>query len=123
MILSIDRGMFAKEQPMSKPNNRAADFLALAFILPFAAGAVHAADPAKTGNETVKVPMAEKQVPPPTIDTDKDGKADAWDRDNNGIPDAWDLNGDGKPDALDNNGDGKPDESKAPPPPSEPERQ
>ena len=110
---------------MSKPKPKAAQFLAFAFILPFASGAVHAADPAKTGTgtDTVNVPMAEKQIPPPTIDTNKDGKADAWDRDANGIPDAWDVNGDGKPDLLDNNGDGKPDESKAPPPPAEPEGQ
>lgn len=104
---------------MSKPKKPVAQFAAFAFILPFAAGAVHAADPAK---DSVKVPMAEKQVPPPTIDTDKDGKADAWDRDANGIPDAWDVNGDGKPDLLDNDGDGKPDENKAPPP-VEPEGQ
>lgn len=112
---------------MSKPKYSAANIMAFALILPFASGMVHAADPAKTSTETVKVPMADKQVPPPTIDTDKDGKADAWDRDANGIPDAWDTNGDGKPDLLDNNGDGKPDDSpdenRAPPPPADPEGQ
>jgi hypothetical protein len=107
---------------MSKPNNRVATALALIFIMPFAAGVVHAAEPAKTSAEKVRVPTGQTAPPPPTIDTDKDGKADAWDRDGNGVPDAWDMNGDGKPDALDNNGDGKPDETKAPPaPPSEPE--
>ena len=55
-------------------------------------------------------PTPEGTVPPPTIDSNEDGKADAWDRDGNGIPDAWDLNGDGKPDKFDNDGDGKPDE-------------
>ena len=108
---------------MSKPKNRVANSLALLFVVPFAAGAVHAAVPeAKTEAITGKraEPMAEKKVPPPpTIDTNKDGKADAWDRDANGIPDAWDVNDDGKPDLLDNNGDGKPDEEKAPPPPPE----
>lgn len=109
---------------MSKPKYSTANILAFALILPFAAGMVHAEDPAETGTETVKVPMADKQVPPPTIDSNKDGKADAWDRDGNGIPDAWDTNGDGKPDLLDNNGDGKPDASKtAPPPPADPEGQ
>ena len=36
---------------------------------------------------------------PPTIDSDGDGKADAWDRNGDGQPDAWDRNGDGQPDA------------------------
>ena len=57
----------------------------------------------------------EGTVPPPTMDTNEDGKADAWDRDGNGVPDAWDINGDGKPDLFDNDGDGKPDD-KAPKP-------
>ncbi len=52
-------------------------------------------------------------VPAPTIDTNEDGKPDAWDRDANGTPDAWDINGDGKPDAVDDNGDGKPDDGKS----------
>ena len=52
---------------------------------------------------------AESEIPAPTIDTDGDGKADAWDRSGNGQPDAWDTDGDGKPDLLDDNGDGKPD--------------
>lgn len=55
-------------------------------------------------------PAREGSVPPPTIDSNEDGKADAWDRDGNGVPDAWDVNGDGKPDKFDNDGDGKPDE-------------
>jgi hypothetical protein len=64
------------------------------------------------------------QVPAPTIDTNEDGKPDAWDRDANGVPDAWDVNGDGKPDVMDNNGDGKPDEDKKAPAdkPAEPPR-
>jgi hypothetical protein len=49
------------------------------------------------------------EIPPPTIDSDGDGKMDAWDRDANGVADAWDTNADGKPDKMDNNGDGKPD--------------
>ncbi len=49
------------------------------------------------------------EIPAPTIDTDGDGKADAWDRSGNGQPDAWDTDGDGKPDLLDDNADGKPD--------------
>lgn len=80
---------------------------ALALILPFAFGAVHAAEPAKP----VK-PEMEKPIPPPTIDSNGDGKADAWDRDANGKADAWDSNGDGKPDQFDNDGDGKPDTSR-----------
>lgn len=55
-------------------------------------------------------PAPEGAVPPPTIDSNEDGKPDAWDRDRNGVPDAWDVNGDGKPDRFDNDGDGKPDD-------------
>lgn len=73
---------------------------ALALILPFAFGTVHAAEPPAS---------AEEPVPPPTIDSNGDGKPDAWDRDGNGAADAWDTNGDAKPDLFDNNGDGKPD--------------
>lgn len=51
----------------------------------------------------------EGEVPAPTIDTNKDGKPDAWDRDSNGSPDAWDKDGDNKPDLLDDDGDGRPD--------------
>lgn len=106
---------------MSKPKNQFAPFLALLFVVPFVAGAVHAAEPEKATVSVMKKsaqPVADKLPPPPTIDTNKDGKADAWDRDANGIPDAWDVNDDGKPDLLDNNGDGKPDEEKALPPES-----
>jgi hypothetical protein len=109
---------------MPKPKNQIAAAVALLFVLPFAAGLVHAAEPTKPAAKPA--PMAEKTAapapdkpPPPTIDTNNDGKADAWDRDANGMPDAWDVNGDGKPDLLDQNGDGKPDDSKAPPPPED----
>lgn len=113
---------------MSKPKNRPkrplAAALALLFVIPFAAGLVHAAEPAKPVPKPA--PMADRAAtptpdkpPPPTIDTNNDGKADAWDRDANGMPDAWDTNGDGKPDLLDENGDGKPDDKKAPPPPED----
>lgn len=51
----------------------------------------------------------ESEIPAPTIDTNGDGTADAWDRSGDGKPDAWDTNGDGRPDLLDDNGDGKPD--------------
>lgn len=64
------------------------------------------AEPALT--TTAQAP--EGAVPPPTIDSNEDGKADAWDRDGNGTPDAWDVNGDGKPDKFDDDGDGKPDD-------------
>jgi len=49
------------------------------------------------------------EIPAPTIDTNGDGKADAWDRSGNGKPDTWDTKGDGKPDIWDRSGDGKPD--------------
>jgi len=58
--------------------------------------------------------QAKQEVPPPTIDTNGDGKPDAWDRDANGVPDAWDTDGDGKPDKLDTDGDGRPDETEPP---------
>jgi hypothetical protein len=106
---------------MSKPNYRVAIALALIFIVPFAAGIVRAAEPANAPTppaaEKMSAPAPDKPPPPPTIDTNNDGKADAWDRDTNGISDAWDVNGDAKPDLFDNNGDGKPDDGNAPPPP------
>lgn len=74
------------------------------FVLALAALTFHSAAVAQMA------PAPEGPVPPPTIDTNEDGKLDAWDRDGNGIPDAWDVNGDGKPDRFDNNGDGKPDD-------------
>lgn len=78
---------------------------ALALAMPAAANAGE-----KMGAKT------KQEIPPPTIDTNGDGKPDAWDRDANGVPDAWDTNGDGKPDKLDNDGDGRPDKSKKSPP-------
>jgi hypothetical protein len=103
---------------MSKLKNRVANALAFSLILPFATGIVHAAEPIKPKSKAAEI-MAEKSVPAPTIDTDKDGKADAWDRDANGIPDAWDVNADGKPDLFDDNGDGKPDDKKPTLPPEQ----
>lgn len=58
-------------------------------------------------------PPPSESIPPATIDTNSDGKADAWDRNGDGKADAWDTNGDGKPDAADNNGDGLPDPAEA----------
>lgn len=49
------------------------------------------------------------EIPAPTIDSDGDGIADAWDRTGDGQPDAWDTDGDGQPDRLDDDGDGQPD--------------
>jgi len=51
---------------------------------------------------------ADKANPNP-IDTDGDGKADAWDTNGDGKADAWDTNGDGKADAWDTDADGQPD--------------
>jgi hypothetical protein len=108
---------------MSNSITRVATLAALALILPFAAGIVHAAETPKPSKPMAamkdkakpKAPADEKSVPPPTIDTNNDGKADGWDRDANGLVDAWDTNSDNKPDLFDDNGDGKPDDSKAPP--------
>jgi hypothetical protein len=81
--------------------------LALALALPLTIGTALAADqetavakPADPANEAAS---------PATLDTNNDGKADAWDRDGNGAADAWDTNADGKPDKFDDDGDGKPD--------------
>ncbi|MGL5839818.1 MAG: hypothetical protein ACRCY3_15100 [Sphingorhabdus sp.] len=97
---------------MSMPNNRVATAFALMLILPFATGMVQAAESpkSKSNAEKMAAPASDKPVPPPTIDSNQDGKPDAWDRDANGMADAWDVNDDGKPDLLDDNGDGKPDE-------------
>lgn len=46
---------------------------------------------------------------PVPVDTNGDGRADAWDRNGDGKADAWDLNADGAPDAWDEDGDGKPE--------------
>ena len=78
-----------------------------AIALVSASSAVFAqAEPAPT----TAAQAPEAAVPPPTIDSNEDGKADAWDRDGNGAPDAWDVNGDGKPDKFDDDGDGRPDD-------------
>jgi hypothetical protein len=116
-----------KEHPMSKPKNRVAPILALLFTLPFAAGSVHAAMPVDAGEQPAEQmgesPLGKPLPAPPTIDSDKDGKADAWDRDADGVADAWDVNGDAKPDLFDDNGDGKPDSDPASPAPMEDEAQ
>jgi hypothetical protein len=92
---------------MSKLSQRAAIFAVAALST---AGVAYAqTEPAPT--TTAQAP--EGSVPPPTIDSNEDGKADAWDRDGNGTPDAWDVNGDGKPDKFDDDGDGKPDDKAA----------
>lgn len=44
-------------------------------------------------------PAPQKAVSAPNVDTDADGKPDAWDKDGDGKADAWDKDGDGKPDA------------------------
>ena len=80
--------------------------LALTLVLPFSLGAAQAAE---TASGPDKASAADPAAPAATIDTNADGKADAWDRDGNGSADAWDTNGDGKPDRYDTNGDGKPD--------------
>lgn len=84
---------------------------ALALVLPFAAGTAFAqADSATSGVESQATPGRDASSPA-TLDTNNDGKADAWDRDSNGTADAWDTNSDGKPDKFDDDGDGKPDKA------------
>jgi hypothetical protein len=104
---------------MSRTSEKLALFAAVALILPFAVGIVHAAEPVGAkGKAVAAAPITvEKSLPPPTIDTNKDGKADAWDRDANGLVDAWDTNNDDKPDVFDDNNDGQPDGEKLPPSP------
>ncbi len=89
---------------MSKPEKR----VALSIATAIAALTLSSGASAQTAPQTT-APAPESEVPPPTIDTNEDGKADAWDKDANGVADAWDTDGDGKPDAWDKNGDGKPD--------------
>ena len=102
--VSFGRGYAFQEQPMSKLIKRAAIFAVAAISA--TALAYAQAEPAPTNT----TPAPQGAVPPPTIDSNEDGKADAWDRDANGIPDAWDVNGDGKPDRFDDDGDGLPDD-------------
>ena len=81
---------------------------AFALILPFTAGiAIAAETPGAAPQDKVAA-----QPGPATIDSNSDGKADAWDRDGNGAADAWDTNADGKPDQYDTDGDGKPDSAR-----------
>ncbi len=69
-----------------------------------------AASPTLAFEQKAGAKQSQKKVlAPPTIDTNGDGKADAWDRDKNGKADAWDVNNDGKPDLFDDDGDGRPD--------------
>jgi hypothetical protein len=102
---------------MSRFSKRVALSLTSAtFMLAFAGSAQAAKPDTKEPSAPAgKAAASDGQVPAPTIDTNEDGKPDAWDRDANGTPDAWDVNGDGKPDTMDNNGDGRPDEDKAAP--------
>ncbi|MCW1428405.1 hypothetical protein [Novosphingobium sp. JCM 18896] len=78
---------------------------AAALALPLTAGVAQAVEPASSPDHT----HSATSQPAATLDTNADGKPDAWDRDSNGTPDAWDTNADGKPDRYDTNGDGKPD--------------
>ncbi len=88
---------------------------ALALLVPFAISPAlaqqdNAAAPQESasGGDSQTTPGRDA-ASPATLDTNNDGKADAWDRDSNGTPDAWDKDGDGKPDKFDDDGDGKPD--------------
>lgn len=103
---------------MSNIKNKAATIGAVAIFAVMPLIAVAAANPdqgalpkksegAIAAQDDVKHPG--NGIPKPSIDSDGDGKADAWDRDDNGMPDAWDVDGDGYPDMLDENGDGRPD--------------
>jgi hypothetical protein len=92
---------------MSQLKKLVASKFALALVLPLTAGAAFAAAP-EGGASAAQDPAST----PATLDTNNDGKADAWDRDSNGTADAWDKNGDGKPDKFDDDGDGKPDKSR-----------
>ena len=98
---------------MSKFNKSVALPIA-ATLFALSLGTAQAQDAPKPA-EKMTAPAPEGQVPPPTMDTNEDGKADAWDRDANGVPDAWDTDGDGKPDVMDDDGDGKPDKKSAKP--------
>ncbi len=91
---------------MSKFTNRAALLLTAVAALALTTGAQ--AEPEKKEQPTATSKPA-RGFPPATIDSNGDGKPDAWDRNGDGKPDAWDKNGDGKPDAVDNDGDGAPD--------------
>jgi hypothetical protein len=96
---------------MSKLSQRAAIFAVAAIST---GGLAYAqTEPAPTATAPTNAQAPEGSVPPPTIDSNEDGKADAWDRDGNGTPDAWDVTGDGKPDKFDDDGDGEPDDKAA----------
>lgn len=54
-----------------------------------------------TQDPTMSPPTTTEQAPPATIDSNGDGKMDAWDRNGDGKADAWDTDGDGQPDKAD----------------------
>jgi hypothetical protein len=110
--------LFLRSNPMSDTPLRLMSKAALATLtLPFALGTAHASVPTKdtapaASAATPGAPSASTRSPSSSaagVDTNADGKPDAWDRDANGRADAWDTNGDGKPDTFDADGDGKPD--------------
>lgn len=68
-----------------------------------------AQDAAEPAPEAEAAPDSGEQTEARTMDTNGDGKPDAWDTDGDGKPNAWDMNGNGVPDAFDTNGDGEPD--------------
>ena len=92
---------------MTLPTKPMSSTAATALFLSLAFGGASAAQ----ASELPPLNAADSKMPslPPTLDTDGNGKPDAWDRDQDGKPDAWDTNGDGKPDQFDDNADGKPD--------------
>jgi hypothetical protein len=104
---------------MSKLNKRVTFSVATALAI-FSLGDVAIAQDAPAPAPSAQAP--EGTVPPPTIDSNEDGRPDAWDRDGNGTPDAWDTDGDGKPDKMDDDGDGKPDDKSMKKKETQPER-
>lgn len=88
---------------MLKSRTTFASVAAMALVAGISTGSAVASEPPAAGGDKPK------HIPAPTIDSNGDGKADAWDRNGDGKADAWDRDGDGKPDAYDDDGDGQPD--------------
>ena len=91
---------------MSKPIISLASAAAMALVAAMSTASMATPEPVAAGGDKAK------GAPAPTLDSNGDGKPDAWDRNGDGKPDAWDKNGDGKPDAYDDDNDGQPDAPK-----------
>ena len=112
----LRQGYLFQENPMSKPMKRVA-ILASALLLSGGALAQNITVPPAPPESLPSPPppaaitpppapippspaLLPGETPPPNVDSNGDGIADAWDKDGDGKADAWDKDGDGKSDKI-----------------------